>query len=69
MLLITLLIACVRNLEDWESLGDVCVGSPADAPDKTFSAQSNFVMAVPGQPGAFIFMADRWNKDNLPQSR
>jgi hypothetical protein len=32
-------------------------------------AQSTFVLPVQGKPGKFIFMADRWNKTNLEDSR
>jgi beta-xylosidase len=47
-------------------------GNPMAGPDadKTFFAQSTFVMRAPGAPeGSFIFMADRWNKDRLEDSR
>lgn len=37
--------------------------------DKTFGGQSTFVLPVPGKKDAFIFMADRWNPDNLQDSR
>lgn len=47
-------------------------GNPAVGPgaDKTFNAQSTFVLPAPGKPeGSFIFLADRWNKDKLEDSR
>jgi beta-xylosidase len=46
-------------------------GNPCQGPDAatTFGAQSTFVLPVPAHPGAFIFMADRWNPGNLPDSR
>jgi hypothetical protein len=37
--------------------------------DSTFISQSTFVLPVPGKPDNFIFMADRWNKTNLEDSR
>lgn len=47
------------------------VGSPLTGPgaDTTYGAQSTFVLPVPGKPGAFIFMADKWNPNNLEDSR
>jgi len=36
--------------------------------ERTFDAQSSFVLALPGEPGSFIFMADRWDKNNLAGS-
>ena len=50
----------------WTELGNPCVGADAD---KTFHSQSTFVMPVQGRDDAFIFMADRWNQWNLPDSR
>jgi len=50
----------------WKELGNPCVGPKHR---KTFLAQSTFVFPVAGRPDAFIFMADRWNKTNLPDSR
>ena len=31
--------------------------------------QVTFVLAVHGQPGRFVFMADQWDPDNLGASR
>ncbi len=51
----------------WTVMGNPCVGPDAD---KTFHAQSTFVLPVAGKaPGSFIFMADRWNNKNLRDSR
>lgn len=50
----------------WESKGNPCTGPDAD---KTFGTQSTFVLPVPGQPGSFIFMADRWKPRQLSDSR
>jgi hypothetical protein len=50
----------------WIEKGNPCVGPNAD---KTFVAQSTFVFPVAGKSGAFIFMADRWNSENLSDSR
>jgi beta-xylosidase len=45
-------------------------GNPCQGPgaSKTFNAQGTFVFAVQNKPGDFIFMADRWNKLDLPNS-
>ncbi len=53
-------------LGPWETKTNPCVGPDAE---KTFHAQSTFVLPVAGKPGSFIFMADRWNKDKLEDSR
>jgi hypothetical protein len=53
-------------LGPWTELGNPCVGKDAE---KTFFAQSAYVLPVAGQEGLYIFLADRWNKDNLPESR
>lgn len=50
----------------WETKGNPCTGPEAKI---TFGSQSTFVFAAPGQPGKFIFMADRWKPDNLSDSR
>ncbi len=53
-------------LGPWEMKPNPCVGADAE---KTFHAQSTFVLPVAGRPGCFIFMADRWFKDKLQDSR
>jgi len=50
----------------WTELGNPCVGTDAD---KTFRSQSTFVLPVEGRADTFIFMADRWNQWDLPDSR
>jgi hypothetical protein len=53
-------------LGNWTELYNPCKGPGSDS---TFLSQSTFVLPVPGKPGRFIFMADRWNKTNLEDSR
>ncbi|MDR3460010.1 MAG: glycoside hydrolase family 43 protein [Verrucomicrobiae bacterium] len=53
-------------LGPWTELGNPCVGEGAD---KTFGAQSTYVLPVAGRGDTFIFMADRWQQWNLPGSR
>ncbi|WP_089830331.1 glycoside hydrolase family 43 protein [Chitinophaga filiformis] len=50
----------------WIEHSNPCHGADADS---TFHAQSTFVLPVTGQANAFIFMADRWNKNDLETSR
>jgi beta-xylosidase len=50
----------------WIEKGNPCCGANAD---KTFVAQSTYVLPVAGQRDAFIFMADRWNSADLRDSR
>jgi hypothetical protein len=52
----------------WEELGNPCLG-PGEAVTNTFNSQSTFILPVPGQPDAFIFMADRWNPLNAIDGR
>ena len=53
-------------LGDWTELYNPCIGPNGDS---TFFAQSTFVLPLEGKPDEFIFMADRWNKTNLEDSR
>jgi hypothetical protein len=53
-------------LGPYVSKGNPCVGAEAKT---TFRSQSTFVLPMPGAPGRFIFMADRWNPRQLPDSR
>jgi hypothetical protein len=50
----------------WKVMGNPCHGLLAE---RTFDAQSAFVLPVAGKPGAFIFVADRWDRDDLGNSR
>lgn len=50
----------------WRELGNPCHGADAAT---TFHSQSAFVIPVASKSGAFIFMADRWDKRDLPKSR
>lgn len=50
----------------WTPLGDPMRGPHSDI---TFDAQSTFVLPVVGKADAFIFMADRWKRGDLIDSR
>lgn len=50
----------------WQPMGNPCTGEGAET---TFRSQSTFVLPLPGQKDTFLFMADRWNKTDLPDSR
>jgi len=52
-------------LGPWKELGNPAVG---DGAETTFGAQSTFVLPVVGQEDLFIFMADRWNPQDLSAS-
>lgn len=43
----------------WTRLGNPCRGTPEQIAT-TFESQSTHVLPVPGKPGAFIYMGDRW---------
>ncbi len=51
---------------EWKQLGNPCMG---DGADSTFQSQSSFVMPLPGNKNKFIFLADKWNKTDLQDSR
>jgi hypothetical protein len=53
-------------LGEWTMRDDPCTGPDADS---TYHAQSTFVIPVEGKNNDFIFMADRWNKTDLQNSR
>jgi hypothetical protein len=48
---------------DWKVMGDPCMD---DVNGTTFDAQSTYVLPFKGK---YIFMADRWNRLDLPSSR
>jgi hypothetical protein len=50
----------------WKALGNPCVGKDAGL---TFRGQATYVLPLPGKPGAFIFMADRWQPNNAIDGR
>jgi hypothetical protein len=53
-------------LGPWRELGNPCDGPEADT---TFRSQGAYLLPVAGRPGAVIFLADRWNQHDLPDSR
>jgi hypothetical protein len=53
-------------LGEWKELYNPCKGPGSDS---TFLSQSTYVLPVEGKPDNFIFVADRWNKANLEDSR
>ncbi|MFD2744679.1 MULTISPECIES: family 16 glycosylhydrolase [Sphingobacterium] len=60
------LLTADKMLGDWTRHGNPAIGSGAD---RTFESQSTHILAVPGKKDKFIFMADRWNPNNLKDSR
>ena len=52
----------------WRARGNPCVGTEEEKAS-TFGVQSAFVLPVANSPGKFIFMADRWNAEELGDSR
>ncbi|KAJ6815834.1 uncharacterized protein M6B38_418340 [Iris pallida] len=53
----------------WETMGSPCVGGNKIFRMTTFFSQGTFVLPLPGLPGSYIFMADRWNPSELRDSR
>ena len=52
-------------LGSWTQTGNPCTGKDAA---NTYQSQSTYILKLPGQDDQFVFMADRWNKTDLPQS-
>ena len=53
-------------LGKWKQYDNPCTGQDSAI---TYTSQSTYVIKVPGKKDAFIFLADRWNKTDLPDSR
>ena len=53
-------------LGEWKQYDNPCTGNNADS---TYGAQSTYILPLQGKKNAFIFLADRWNKTNLEDSR
>ena len=53
-------------LGEWKVIGNPCIGKDAE---KTYYAQSTFVLPVRGKNGQIVAMFDRWNKTDLDDSR
>ncbi len=49
-----------------DGLKNPCIGTDANI---SFGGQSTFVLPVQGKEGCFIYMGDKWNKNNLKDSR
>ncbi len=53
---------------EWTATGNPCRGTESEI-KTTFNSQSTYIQPVIGRPGAFIFMADRWNPSNAIDGR
>jgi hypothetical protein len=53
-------------LGEWKVIGNPCIGEDAE---KTYYAQSTYVLPIGGKKGLIIAMFDRWNKTDLDDSR
>ena len=49
----------------YTDLGEFCVGPRKDI---TFNSQSTYILELNDKPGSFIFMGDRWKRDNMRYS-
>jgi hypothetical protein len=52
----------------WKKLGNPCLGT-RDEVSTTFRSQAATVLPVVGKKDLFIYVGDRWNERNLPDSR
>lgn len=55
-----------RMLGPWTMMPNPFVGAGSEI---TFGSQSTFVLPVPGKPGSFVYLGDRWNPQNLADAR
>ena len=55
-----------QPLGPWQEYDNPCTGEEAET---TFQSQSTFVLPVKGKTDQYIFMADRWNKVDLENSK
>ncbi len=55
-----------KPLSDWKLYDNPCIGRDADS---TYHSQSTYIQPIAGKNNSYIFMADRWNKTNLEDSR
>ena len=53
---------------EWKTIGNPCRGT-GDENKITFGSQTTYILPVEGKKNAFIYMGDRWNPDNLADSR
>ena len=53
-------------LGEWRIVGNPFIGAGTET---TFGSQSTFVLPVPGKPGSFVYLGDRWNPQNLADAR
>lgn len=53
-------------LGQWKEMGNPCVGEQSEI---TYKSQSTFLLSLGGEADQFVFMADRWNKTNIEDSR
>ena len=60
------LVTASHILGPWTAHSNPCQGTNDQT---TFGGQSSSVLPLPGQPDAFIFMADRWIPSDLASSR
>jgi hypothetical protein len=62
------LLAADSIFGNWEELGNPCLGDGAQIAN-SFESQSTFILPVHGQPGAFIYMGDRWRPEDAIDGR
>jgi len=55
-----------QPLGPWREYGNPCTGEEAET---TFQSQSTFVLPIKGKTDQYIFMADKWNKLDLENSK
>jgi hypothetical protein len=55
-------------MSGWKALENPCRGTEEEK-KTTFRSQSTYVLPIEGKKDAFVYVGDRWNADNLGDSR
>jgi hypothetical protein len=50
----------------WTEKGNPCIG---EGKETTYDSQSTYIQKIEGMNNAYIYMGDRWNERDLPESR
>ena len=59
-------VVASQPLGPWKEYGNPCTGEGAET---TFQSQSTFILPVKGKTDQYIFMADKWNRLDLENSK
>lgn len=58
-------LTATNMMGPWTEFSNPCIGNDAD---KTFQSQGTYILPIAGKKNAYVFMADRWNRNDLKNS-